>query len=154
MSLKAAKTYRVKLFLTDFPNLSVSECDLLIAICFFHLGADTLIQGIEYGFFFSDPATTELYTLSLHDALPISAATRGRGTGLRLRFNLGEVPELADLPWEYIFDRQHNRFLALSTDTPVVRYLDLPLENPTLEVTPPLKMLAVMASPSDYDPLD
>src|SRR3712207_7388478 len=27
-------------------------------------------------FFFNDPATTEIYTLSLHDALPISAASR------------------------------------------------------------------------------
>src|SRR3712207_7125828 len=37
-------------------------------------------------FFFNDPATTEIYTLSLHDALPISTATsrdyfeRVRGT--------------------------------------------------------------------------
>src|SRR5256885_11119968 len=28
-------------------------------------------------FFFNDTATTEIYTLSLHDALPISAAARG-----------------------------------------------------------------------------
>src|SRR5438094_1301838 len=28
-------------------------------------------------FFFNDPATTEIYTLSLHDALPISAPSRG-----------------------------------------------------------------------------
>src|SRR5436190_8166810 len=27
-------------------------------------------------FFFNDPATTEIYTLSLHDALPICLATR------------------------------------------------------------------------------
>src|SRR2546429_5969376 len=27
-------------------------------------------------FFFNDPATTEIYTLSLHDALPISAGLR------------------------------------------------------------------------------
>src|ERR1044072_8147210 len=41
-------------------------------------------------FFFNDTATTEIYTLSLHDALPISLATglldcagcRGFGTGL------------------------------------------------------------------------
>src|SRR3712207_6983197 len=32
-------------------------------------------------FFFNDTATTEIYTLSLHDALPISAAAR-----LRKRF--------------------------------------------------------------------
>src|SRR3712207_7820569 len=29
-------------------------------------------------FFFNDTATTEIYTLSLHDALPISPARRGR----------------------------------------------------------------------------
>src|SRR5437870_8797820 len=29
-------------------------------------------------FFFTDPATTEIYTLSLHDALPISWRARGR----------------------------------------------------------------------------
>src|SRR2546426_7650766 len=28
-------------------------------------------------FFFNDTATTEIYTLSLHDALPISTGTRG-----------------------------------------------------------------------------
>src|SRR3712207_9113736 len=34
-------------------------------------------------FFFNDTATTEIYTLSLHDALPISAARRARGVGRR-----------------------------------------------------------------------
>src|ERR1044071_8077395 len=35
---------------------------------------------ISYGgFFFNDTATTEIYTLSLHDALPISSARRGGG---------------------------------------------------------------------------
>src|SRR5437870_11780563 len=29
-----------------------------------------------YLFFFTDPATTEIYTLSLHDALPISSSSR------------------------------------------------------------------------------
>src|SRR2546425_8447238 len=29
-------------------------------------------------FFFNDPATTEIYTLSLHDALPISSSTAAR----------------------------------------------------------------------------
>src|SRR2546429_7943425 len=29
-------------------------------------------------FFFNDTATTEIYTLSLHDALPISRCARGR----------------------------------------------------------------------------
>src|SRR2546426_3788498 len=32
-------------------------------------------------FFFNDTATTEIYTLSLHDALPISTSTRSRRSG-------------------------------------------------------------------------
>src|SRR3712207_7292545 len=36
-------------------------------------------------FFFNDTATTEIYTLSLHDALPISAATGGRPGGISCR---------------------------------------------------------------------
>src|SRR5437764_13285118 len=31
-------------------------------------------------FFFNDPSTTEIYTLSLHDALPISRATEVRSS--------------------------------------------------------------------------
>src|SRR5256885_15539576 len=34
-------------------------------------------------FFFNDTATTEIYTLSLHDALPISRAYRGGSPSLR-----------------------------------------------------------------------
>src|SRR3989304_10495225 len=36
-------------------------------------------------FFFNDTATTEIYTLSLHDALPISALLKIRGTFKCLR---------------------------------------------------------------------
>src|SRR2546422_8585929 len=48
-----------------------------------------------YFFFFNDTATTEIYTLSLHDALPISIAAAG---GLRHHpgwcwtLRLGEIP--------------------------------------------------------------
>src|SRR2546422_4468880 len=36
-------------------------------------------------FFFNDTATTEIYTLSLHDALPISSESVGRTRGMPLR---------------------------------------------------------------------
>src|SRR5205823_14198026 len=36
-------------------------------------------------FFFNDTATTEIYTLSLHDALPISFSRRGRDGGRLIR---------------------------------------------------------------------
>src|SRR5437868_15430086 len=39
----------------------------------------TLRQSRLLFFFFNDPATTEIYTLSLHDALPISQWLRAYG---------------------------------------------------------------------------
>src|SRR2546429_5227633 len=35
-----------------------------------------ILQQFSYFFFFNDTATTEIYTLSLHDALPISPSAR------------------------------------------------------------------------------
>src|SRR5258705_14010357 len=45
---------------------------------------------LVYLFFFNDTATTEIYTLSLHDALPISVA---RGIGRRPRPRTGARQE-------------------------------------------------------------
>src|SRR3989442_7597246 len=42
---------------------------------------------VVFFFFFNDTATTEIYTLSLHDALPISAPGRQQ-RGQRLRHHL------------------------------------------------------------------
>src|SRR3989442_11454175 len=39
-------------------------------------------------FFFNDTATTEIYTLSLHDALPISFAEHGQDQGRHRRHRL------------------------------------------------------------------
>src|SRR3712207_8254826 len=46
-------------------------------------------------FFFNDTATTEIYTLSLHDALPICAAGRGAGALPSFRRPQGGVPGAA-----------------------------------------------------------
>src|SRR6266851_1492039 len=39
-------------------------------------------SGLSVFFFLNDTATTEIYTLSLHDALPISGARQGHRRGL------------------------------------------------------------------------
>src|SRR5690348_17556419 len=39
-----------------------------------------------FSFFFNDPATTEIYTLSLHDALPICAFDSVGCVGIRVLF--------------------------------------------------------------------
>src|SRR5438093_12190687 len=43
-------------------------------------------------FFFNDTPTTEIYTLSLHDALPILTVVAGRAVGLHFAPNRAPVP--------------------------------------------------------------
>ncbi|MDQ5825740.1 MAG: tetratricopeptide repeat protein, partial [Chloroflexota bacterium] len=74
--------------------------------------------------------------------------------GVRLRLRLVDVPELAGVPWEYIYNPALNRFLALSTETPLVRYLDMPERIRPLQVAQPLRVLVMLPSPSDYPELD
>lgn len=74
--------------------------------------------------------------------------------GLRIRLRLKKAGELAVLPWEYLYSESLGRYLVLSTKTPIVRYLDLPLTVEPLTVEPPLKILVVISSPSDLARLD
>src|SRR5437762_13192859 len=46
---------------------------------------------VGHFFFFTDPSTAELYTLSLHDALPISSSSASRPTKVRCRRNIWPV---------------------------------------------------------------
>jgi hypothetical protein len=71
------------------------------------------------------------------------------GEGLRITLELSDVPELMDLPWEYLYDPDRGHFLAFSLRTPIVRYLDVPSRQRPLEVAPPLRMLAMVSSPRD-----
>lgn len=72
------------------------------------------------------------------------------GAGLRIRLRLNDVPHLADLPWEYLHHAEGRGFLALSGRTPVIRYLELSQGLSTLLVEPPLRVLAVIATPRGY----
>ena len=74
---------------------------------------------------------------------------RRRQAGLRLRLRLSDAPELADLPWEYLYDTGANRFLNLSVETPLIRYLELPEPGRALTVQPPLKILVMISAPTD-----
>src|SRR3989442_15131428 len=56
------------------------------------LFCDVLLSGYIYFFFFNDTATTEIYTLSLHDALPIFVTLAPDGERCReARIALGSV---------------------------------------------------------------
>ncbi len=77
-----------------------------------------------------------------------------QGKGLRLRLRMTDAPELADIPWEYLYEPSAGRFLALSVESPIVRYLDLPERIRPLAVTPPLHILVMIATPPGLPDLD
>lgn len=80
-----------------------------------------------------------------------SAQRQDRGLWVRLRI---EAPELAALPWEFLYDHRRAEFVCLSRDTPVVRYLQLPQPIRPLIVSGPLRVLGMIASPTDLPRLD
>ena len=78
---------------------------------------------------------------------------RRQNAGLRIRLRLGD-PSVADLPWEFLYNRSVNRFIALSVHTPLVRYMDLQERIQPIAVKPPIRVLAMISSPSDFPQLD
>lgn len=88
---------------------------------------------------------------TVYDRSRQAVAAPGEGLRLKLRVN---APELATVPWEFLYDPRAGEFLALSRLTPIVRYLELPLGEQTLAVKPPLRILAMVAGPDGAPPLD
>jgi CHAT domain-containing protein len=89
--------------------------------------------------------------LLLREIMRVAAS---RNYGLRIHLRFSETPELASLPWEYLYDQMTGRFLALSNATLLVRFLELPPTQPWRAVEQPLKILVVLASPQDSSPLE
>lgn len=75
-------------------------------------------------------------------------------SGLRIRLHLSDVPELANLPWEFLFDQSGRGFLCLSDRSPVLRYVHLARGAQPVAVKSPLRVLAVISSPTDAPQLD
>ena len=87
------------------------------------------------------------YQKALHD-------TERQGQGLRFLLRFSDVPELVNVPWEYIYEPSLARFIALSADTPIVRSLDVSRHTSPLKVQAPLRILVMISSPQEYPQLD
>lgn len=78
--------------------------------------------------------------------------------GLRIKIKIDPTDEeagaLADLPWELLCDGETSDFFVLSRQMSVVRYLDVPRPSHPIPFTPPLRVLAVGASPRGLDELN
>src|SRR3712207_9145527 len=55
------------------------------------------VYALAFVFFFNDTATTEIYTLSLHDALPICQGQAGGEPGAQHAADGGQPSDLAEL---------------------------------------------------------
>src|SRR5258706_332446 len=109
---------------------------MLIAgfICFAPLSRTSLVLYHLFFFFFNDTATTEIYTLSLHDALPIlrtstgtsSTASRrwrrtrrsGADDGSRSEEHTSELQSLTNLVCRLLLEKKKKR-LSQSSRTHV-----------------------------------
>lgn len=86
---------------------------------------------------------------ALHRSIDLA---RKQNKGLRIRLHLADVPELAFLPWEFLFDSTYKRFLALSEQTSLVRYVELQHPDQPLAVELPLRLLGLISDPPDVYP--
>lgn len=88
---------------------------------------------------------------SRYDVSQEVAAKQDKGLRLKLRI---QPPNLAALPWEYLYDPRQAEYVCLSRTTPIVRYIELPRAIQPLTVTPPLCILGMIASPHGLSTLD
>ncbi len=81
-------------------------------------------------------------------------AEAGADKGIRFKLNI-EAPELAQIPWEYLYDPDSGTFPALSPRTPITRYTNPRQQDPPpLAFEPPLRILLVSAQPAGQPQLD
>ena len=81
------------------------------------------------------------------------ASAREQGKHLRLRLRV-EAPELAVLPWEFLYDDEEGDHITLLRETPLTRYLEMGRPAQPLTIQPPIRILGMIASPNDLPGLD
>jgi len=88
---------------------------------------------------------------SRYDVSLREAGAQSKGLRLKLRV---QSPELAVLPWEFIYDPRRAEYVCLSRNTPLVRYIELPQPVQPLRAELPLRILGLAVSPEGLPPLD
>lgn len=135
---------------STFCQCDPADAELLDAIATL---SSTTVDGsfvTDFGnFLFTELFTGDLASL-YHASLNM---VRGQGKQLRLRLRI-EPPALAHLPWEYLYDRREESFLAISSTTALVRHIPLRLPTRPTSVRLPLRILLVIANPLDLPQLD
>ena len=76
------------------------------------------------------------------------ASAREQHKHLRLRLRV-EAPELAVLPWEFLYDEERGDHITLLRETTLTRYLEMGEPVQALTLQPPIRILGMIASPKD-----
>src|SRR5699024_12645627 len=90
---------------TLYPRLFLVTSSMFSSALSLFLSSHSLLTSLLSFFFFNDTATTEIYTLSLHDALPISFP----GCVNTHPFRPTQAPKTLWLPWSRLADRKSTR---------------------------------------------
>lgn len=88
---------------------------------------------------------------ALYDRSREIAGNEGKGLRLKLRI---EPARLAALPWEFLYDPRQGDYISLSAATPIVRDAGVTQPVRPLAISPPLRILGMIASPPDLADLD
>lgn len=111
-------------------------------------------RAIDWGLRLSN-ALFDAQVRALYQESRRRAAAARQGLRIKLRVR---APELAILPWELLLDPDAPmtapRFLALSRQTPIVRFLEVGQAAEPLAVRGVLRILGMGASPADLTPVD
>jgi CHASE2 domain-containing sensor protein len=70
--------------------------------------------------------------------------------GVRIRLRI-EPPEIAALPWEQLYEASRKCFLATSTKTLLLRYMELSMPIRSLQTALPLRILIIIPEASGLD---
>ena len=87
--------------------------------------------------------------ISFHFGQCCGASADG-ARGVRVRLRIAE-PDLAVIPWEFIYSDSFGCFLGVSDRTPIVRYLELPQAIPSLEASLPVRVLIAIPDQPELD---
>jgi hypothetical protein len=83
-----------------------------------------------------------------------AAAQNGPPSGLRIVFRV-DPPELAMLPWEYMFDQatveESGKFICLRKVSSLVRFVNVAAPPTALRASKPLRILGMIANPGGPD---
>jgi tetratricopeptide (TPR) repeat protein len=93
-----------------------------------------------------------LFTGPFKTLLAESLGMCGEEKGLRLRLRIGP-PELATLPWEFLYDEEKGKFLALLPQTLLTRHIAVLEPTHSLKAQQ-IRVAVVIASPKKLPPLD